>query len=507
MRNRIVGILMAAILLAIAFAPMTPMTVTFKDAKEENTEKALGIKNPITHIKASSNYDFGRKLGDMFGKVYRELMTTRWGNFERLKTDEMQFFAQAKRHAKMLEEYYPEFLERMQGISDTTGIDLLELLAFEIFMPTIEAGCTTCAAAPPATSDEKTYLGWNYDLLYPTKLMMTLPLFILVDIEGYNRYITFGEPCLFLGAGVLNEKGLSMVLNIVDTEELGDGLTFRELNNLAMERCSTVEEVVELLRSLPKLCSMMIFNCNSLWGDAQGGIVSIEYTHDRFVANYGENGILASANNYQWLDWREVGGCGPTGKEGFESSWLRLERMWELLREDYGSIDEGSIERFLSDHKNGPKVTVAGTEIGGHSSICCHSYDMYEGWHGGTPNVIYYLLGGEGTCASLIISPIDLVIWYCPGHPCRTPYAPIYFAKMFGIEGSSLEEPLEPLSPLTIALNGWVHGVNGMLDLVPKEVKDMLGNLVLYIYRTLGLILIGEFPPHHFIPVSGFLKK
>ncbi len=450
--------------LLIAIAVIAPATLTVINASEDAPIKALFegeshtakllkyMGAPVLSIRAESNYEYGVAVGEIFGGAYESAIPLIKAFLKSRGMNTGEAMEKAERHASVLEKYYPEYLERLEGLSSSTGIGLLELLTIKMAMPSMLTGCTTTASAPPATSDGQVYITWNFDGLCLLKLWIgqNLPILIMNDIPGCNKYITVSFMPLMGWDGLLNDKGLAFSGNTVATTDAGDGLTCMEIVCMALERCSNVHEVVELMQSLPIFTSsaMSVYNLAYLWADAEGGIASIECTHNYFAVNYGEDGILAHTNHHQWLD-RNL--TGSFGREDYPSSYIRFERAWELLREYRGSIDLQVIKKIVSDNANG--ITVLGREIGGSNSISCHHYgdplQKTEGAPLGTALI--------DTLCSIIIEPKELIIHWCPGHPDRLPFIPIYCAKLLGgtgAEGSNL-------------MTFWVYGSNKAIETIP----------------------------------------
>jgi hypothetical protein len=450
-----------------------------------------------------------------------------------------------------LRKYYPEQLARLQGLSDAVGIDLLKVVATSIYLPPlIFKGCTTGAAAPPATKDGEVYLVWSADLwafplLFPVlpiinipavliglvsplfgflmtiplkQLLVTVPPLAVVSPPGKNEYIMLGIP-LIAGIGLLNDKGLALVGNACGTSDCGDGLTAIEIPNLVMERCSAAKEAAEFIEGTERFSSsgFSLFNLNYLWGDAEGGIASVEATHNYFAVAYsgneshfeyvngevvkttGKSGILGQGNHHQYLDYHETGAPSP-GPDGYQSSWMRCARMWELLRENYGNIDLQKAESFLCDRANGP--TMFGIQQGGFNSICRTEFpigwiDYYIGsinreyMHDGKPAWLgdLVLFGPDNCDAALVIQPKEKIIWCAAGWPTMFSFHPIYCAELLGVEGATLS-PSDGL--VTRLMNGGVKlfsMLGNCVQMLPPTLTTFLSNLIVGILKILAHIM------------------
>lgn len=311
-------------------------------------------------------------------ELYHDYLGYFWDWMEDRGSTREGVFEWAEGHVGMLEEHYPERLELLKEFSASTGIEFLEAVAMASLVP-LEGGCTVSGSTGSATKDGKTYTSWNMDLTFIGKVSTLLlggiwsliPQFSVVRMPDSYSYFVAGLP-LGIGIGIMNERGLTLSANAVDSTDYGDGLTHVEIISMVLERCENVEEAVELMESVPVFSGTqqtgMLWNMNYLWADAEGGMVSVECTHNYFHAEFAdENGILAQGNHFQYLDCYEVG--GPTPEDDYESSWIRTERMWDLLRLYHGDIDVELLEeKIVTDTQY--TVERFGREWGTYDSIC-----------------------------------------------------------------------------------------------------------------------------------------
>ena len=363
-------------------------------------------------ISASSEYEYGFKEGTIFHKEYKSFLRLSrillWNAFNIKKKI-------AERHILYLKKYYPSFLERLKGISDATGINLIDILTMEVlnshlFHRINENGCTLTGASSRITRDNKTYISWNVDLNYIYKILFSRyvksPPFIICNISGKYSYAKISSLPSIFGFGLLNEKGIAFVTSSVKTNEKGEGLTSLELNNLAMESCATLDDVENLYREssresgLPSLNNAFGTTCNtnSMWADRNGNIMVIEYTHNRIAVKRGL--LLAETNHYQFLDENNLDTLY------IKDSKERLERAYNLLNQYNGSIDLYFYQNILtSDFKGGILKNFPDP-----MDICRFGPTF-------------------GTVASIIIIPDEYAAYYSPGHPCIVGFKYIDLSK------------------------------------------------------------------------------
>ncbi len=440
----------------------------------------------------STDYQYGFSLIDSYGDVYETITTIFWDKVGELSWERTALLDKAGRHIETLREYYPQRLERLKGLSDALDSSLVDVVAMSLFFPElVKMGCTTTAVAPPATSDGQIYTSWNMDVLDPLILfgipaLLPLPInlvFFIQDIPGCNKYVILGIPLIF-SIGLLNDKGLTYVANALGlTDGSEEGLTDFELNVLAMETCSSVDEVVTLYERTPKyslagFSAAIFMNMNTIWTDPSGNMVGIEHSGHYMVIRYGEDHILASTNHHQYLDRSLSGSPTPLEQKAIEGSYARLGRAWELLHENYGEIDLDFMMDFTADH--GRNYTLL-REFGDYSedkpvdddTICCHYWNIPKYLRNlDVGSALDAFLAGT-TLYSIIIQPNDFIIWFCPGRPCTMPFIPLYFADLLEVEGPSYTVGVgpEPITEIANVLLGLENGLASILTSIPFVVE------------------------------------
>lgn len=354
----------------------------------------------------------------------------------------------ARRHLAILSNHYPRQRERLEGLARALGTDVVEVATASLALASLPGtGCTNFTAVPPATSDGKVYVSWNFDLSPLFRLLLgRMPLYVR-DIAGSKPYVCMGLPVLF-GIGVMNGDGLCSCVNSVGCEDGGEGLTFFELNNLAMETCSTVDGAVEVWRNnprevLPGLAIAIIMNANDIFADMQGEAVVIEHSHHHMAVEKASDhgGILASANHHQFLDRSLSGGADPVKEPLIAGSYARLARMWELLEMFQGKIDRHTARIIARDH--GLNYSTL-QEFGLHpdpygervddATICCHPWNFFR--HLRRLELVEALveMNVARTLNSIVMDPGRCTIYITPGNPCRHQYVPVWVGDVLRME-------------------------------------------------------------------------
>ena len=358
----------------------------------------------IPVIKAKSHYELGYKQGCMFRSYYKKLFLLCRVIFGKSFND-----LDVDSHIEILKSRYPEFLERLRGLSKSLSLNTSDFVRYSLALSSIKAGCTITGVARDVTKDGKRYLSWNLDLNYLYKFLFSRylrpPPIVICEIEGRYRYVEVSSIPSIFGFGLLNEKGLACVYATVVSNDFGEGLTPLELNHLAMEGCKDVEEVRRIYESNERETGLrsvftafgLTATLNSIWSDSSGKQMLVEYNHSKAIFVY--DNILVATNHYQYLYKQDFSSYYML------SSKLRLERGYKLLRNNIGEIDEKFyIDVLTKDHGNFLK-------IGDSFDICRHG--------------ITY-----GTVCSIIIEPDDYIALYSPGHPCEIGFRLIDLRKL-----------------------------------------------------------------------------
>ena len=421
-REMIAALLISMFIISNLF-PVLGFKILKHQNKFCNIEKNIIIEYrdniPIFSIKAISPYEYGLKSGQFLMKYYKKPIFIIYKLYKKFLN---RMHDEAEKHVKILKEWYPSFLERLIGLSKSTGIPLLDLVSLDIIFPSFLMGkeaCTATAVSPRVTKNKQPLISWNVDLLYIYKIVVsryfrTLPV-IICNMSGAYKYAEFGFLPFLFGFALINERGLAYAGTQVAVNDTGEGLTSIELNHLAMETCATVDEVgylhrvVERQSGVKKLNNVfgVTSNMNTLWADSKGDILLIEYTHNYFASKKAV--MIAETNHHQILDPNLTG--APKNDSYLGSTYLRLERAYELLDQYNGSIDIGVYKNvFTVDHKKG--FIKDKPDLG---DICRHTLN--------TPNFPWdFFRYMYGTACVVIIQPANFSVYYCPGHPCWMPF-------------------------------------------------------------------------------------
>jgi hypothetical protein len=399
-------------------------------------------------VRGSDRYQMGASAARISGARVLAVMNalSKWA---RATPRSRQLIARQKHDEGLLAE--------MDGAARALGVSRSDLLAARTILESIaQPACTNFGAVSPATVDGAPMLSWNFDVPpYFRLLMGSFPLFVRA-LEGTNPYLCMGIPALF-GIGVMNSEGLTSVVNAVGLGDDGDGYTPFELNNIAMETCSTVEGAARVLETGPRqaikaMTYGLLMNWNTLWADSQGNLSLFECSHNHFnEKKAGPAGYLASANHHQFLDQSLSGGQNPRSQELISGSYARLGRMYSLLEEYHGRLGPREAKLMISDHipdysllePFGVKREWWEEKID-DSTICAHAWNLSKHLARGEVGDAAMEMGFSTTVYSFQLQPLSMTSWFTDGHPCRNSTVPIYWGRLLGSEVERYPGAIEP---------------------------------------------------------------
>jgi len=249
-----------------------------------------------------------------------------------------------------VEEYSPDMMEEMRGMSDASGVSLEELMLLQVRnqLRSDDAGCTSFALDPAATSTNASLIGQNWDndpeldefTVVLTRRPAGKPALMNVTQAGLIAYIG------------LNDAGISLCLNTLPapSRELGVPHYFTvrgiyESNSLE----GAADAVRRAARAIP---------ANIILSTPEGPADFEVTIDDIHILRDPQNRLVTHTNHCLHPD------LVPINEEFAEliNSGPRLERTEKVLRTDE-TLGVEHLKDLLSDHENHPR------------SICRHPND------------------------------------------------------------------------------------------------------------------------------------
>lgn len=293
-----------------------------------------------------------RELGRQHGEQAREKVVAHVDYIgATMKLSRAQLRERALLHRLLFAEHAPHLLEEIVGLAEGADIDLADALAANIRgalqqLPGLGAsagGCTSFAVSGRGTAGGRVLAGQNSDML-PAASEFSYILNLQPEGKPEVMMYTFGG---MIGYHGLNSAGVAHFAN-----DLGGGgpvprfgLSHYPLKRLMLE-CQTMAQVLKLFDRLP-----LWANGNYVVADGSGAILDVEATADGpFPLADDGSGFIAHANHYVCAEHDTPENralCAP-------DSYLRHQRMAELIGARFGQITVDDCKAFLRDRDNDP---------------------------------------------------------------------------------------------------------------------------------------------------------
>jgi isopenicillin-N N-acyltransferase-like protein len=305
--------------------------------------------------------------------------------------DVAAYEAMTRRNERWVAQVYPELLDEIQGVAETSGVAYFDLLHLNLNTDVAYArayakvmDCTQVVATGAATHDGKTYLAKSRDLTRgPVHQVL---LHREYDDGTYRNEIqTAGQMTLPVG---VNSDGVSVGTSgqwsarvVVD---LAKGDAAWHIPNLqpVLRYARSADEALQIVRDQPRVAGM-----NMMLADGHKAY-ALEITDTAVHVFEPDDGILVRTNHYLAPALQHL---APTPDEN-QGTFDRYARASEIVGRRHGDIGMPDMLRVLSDHAEPPA-----------QSICRHA--------GGQ--------GGGQTYAAMVICSEDRRVWGLFGNPCE----------------------------------------------------------------------------------------
>jgi hypothetical protein len=305
-----------------------------------------------------THYEQGLALGQATSALIHENIHRKRELLETLNDSEATaFWNLVKQNEAFMQGSEPGLFEELTGMAKGAGVhqDDLLLMNFHWFIRAREIAneCSCFFARSGATDTGKTYLGKTRDQQNPET-------HVVVE-RRYPSGLTVlevmaaGAPA-FPPAGI-NSHGLAIVSSGVWSDyaaaELGrtaDSYVMANLR-LLLRNAQSVSEAVEVLRQFRYVAGINLTAVDA----NQGALIEIDLDMVQ-VTHPGDVGILTNHYVSEGLRSKSM------PRDQYPSTYLRYERLQQLMHENHGDISFRHMLAFLQDHERGPQ-----------NSICRHA--------------------------------------------------------------------------------------------------------------------------------------
>jgi predicted choloylglycine hydrolase len=288
------------------------------------------------------------EIGEQEGKIYKK-------NGMRINIKIIPSLYE--RQLKVYKEYYPEFLEEIEGIANVVKCKKEKLIFYFIcserlfYNKFLEPKCTAFGIE----SRKGVFIGRNLDWfpatekffeVYKVSFKRKRYSFVGITDMGIETNKPDRRKFFYYPDDAINEKGLFIGLLAAYNKKQNYGIEPIFMTRYIAERCSNVEEAIETFKKTPVALPKFFFIA-----DKNGKMAVIEHNSKKFKIIYPKNGILIHTNHY--LD-KELGRedirlkVRPT-----HSSFVRYYTTLMEINKRKENFDFSDVSKILTD-KNLP---------------------------------------------------------------------------------------------------------------------------------------------------------
>jgi isopenicillin-N N-acyltransferase-like protein len=295
---------------------------------------------------------------------------------------------QAKLYLPFAEDFFPDYVEEIQGYSEGAKIPFEEVFALtchELLFPSSFKACTDVAVNMDVTADGNVIAAHNED--WSTDAAGTV-VFLHGRPTGKPTFFTTSYAGLVPSCG-MNSSGISLTGNALDPND----------SRVGIPKVFPVRKVMESKRIGQALSAAMpgerASSYNNIVCDRNGEMYSLEGSATDFAWLYAADGFIVHTNHYVSPKMQRF----ESDPNDIGCSIFRYNRALRLLEDQLGAVTVESLKSIMSDHVNKP------------CSICRH----------GDPQV--HPLDVSETIFSVIYDLTNLEAHVLKGKPCSAEYA------------------------------------------------------------------------------------
>jgi isopenicillin-N N-acyltransferase like protein len=222
----------------------------------------------------------------------------------------------------------------IKALAAGSGCDQRDALFAQCFLDLVPMfTCSTISVAPDAAPDHVARFGRNLDFPSLGLADRHVVLFIYHP-QGRYAFAAIGFPGTIGVLSGMNEHGLTLAcMEVLRLPRVPSAEPYTLLYRQVLERCRTVDEAVEFLRTTPRQTSN-----NLMLMDAAGDRAVVELSPDLIAVRRAlSTAALISTNHQRGANLDDPGRC-----------W-RFDRLHDESRAAFGRIDVPTIEKMLHD--------------------------------------------------------------------------------------------------------------------------------------------------------------
>jgi isopenicillin-N N-acyltransferase-like protein len=344
---------------------------------------------------AGTAYEIGRQYGEACPETFQNASDLFFGALSRIayRATKGEVIDRAvKAFLNNVRSFDPDSIDRIRGQAEGAGLDFREaftlqcLLEVSLNYQQLPALCTSFAVTGEATKNGMTILGQNIDW-HPDAPLDLLRIKRPNGIKQLSICLAGNAYYHMSSAGFGNCANLTLSPPQKPTANIPLGIYVPK----AM-RQRNIDDALEVLKETARG-----FGYYHL-ADAGGKMIGIESVADSFKLLQPEKHVIVHANHYENEEFKKV----DLAHLYLQCTHVRSERLKQLIRNDYGSLNPKMMMGFLSNHDEE------------QSSICKH-VDAAK------PREM-----ASQSRGSFVMVPEERVMYVSSGPPCQNEFIEYY---------------------------------------------------------------------------------
>lgn len=306
-------------------------------------------EDPTIYLKGNA-----KEIGQQYGKLAKEEIQQNIILFKQTAATiqlDMDYAETAAAYEEFLSKKNPQQIDQLKAMAESTDVSYDDLLAFNALGEDVLAeGCTTVLASGDATKSGNAFYHKNRDAMRGAAQVV-----VQVEPENGEKFIgitSAGYTGIAMG---INESGVSVGNNVLDTWDRGPGYGNLDVIRLALENAEDAADAVAFIEEIQR-------SSGSNYGIADSDNAAfVEATHTATAVQWVEDDVMVHTNHYILDGMEQYEALDMDNLEDNDWSWYvsteeRLSRATDLMEQATGKIGAQTLIK-LSEDQNGPDST------------------------------------------------------------------------------------------------------------------------------------------------------
>ena len=239
------------------------------------------------------------------------------------------FIEQTDEAVKRTKPFVPErFYQEMDALAESLGYERQDVYRLNNFMELFH--CSGVAVRGKASKDGRIIHARVLDYMRDIGLQENSTIIVFIP-NNKNAWISVSYSGFVGTVTAMNEKGLAIGEMGGGGEGKWDGLPMAFMMRRVVEECETVDEAIELMKSVPLTCDYYY-----VLSDAQGNLAAIE----AIAETDSPVVVLRPGEEHPKLP-------GALDDVVYVSAGSRAQALYEKLKENYGQIDVETMQQMI----------------------------------------------------------------------------------------------------------------------------------------------------------------